>query len=83
MAATYTTRQGQTWDEIALEVYGAEYYADFLMQNNFDLLDTLIFSAGTTLSTPDLIETVESGAPPWIDEEEDADDISEEDDPYA
>ena len=40
MAATYTTKQGQTWDEIALEVYGDEKYADFLMQNNFNIMNT-------------------------------------------
>lgn len=79
MAATYTARQGQTWDEIALEVYGDEVYADFLMQNNYELLDVLIFSAGDTLNTPDLIEEVEGDTPPWIDTE----DEEGEDDPYA
>ena len=78
MAATYTAKQGQTWDEIALEVYGDEVYADFLMQNNYALLDTLIFSAGDTLNTPDLIETVEGDEPPWIDEDEE----EQEEDPY-
>lgn len=82
MAATYTTKQGQTWDDIALEVYGEEKYADYLMQNNFELLDILIFSAGTTLNTPELILTVEGDAPPWIDNDpEESED--EEDDPYA
>ena len=79
MVATYTARQGQTWDEIALEVYGDEVYADFLMQNNYELLDVLIFSAGDTLNTPDLIEEVEGDTPPWIDTE----DEEGEDDPYA
>lgn len=85
MAATYTARQGQTWDEIALEVYGDEVYAGFLMQNNYELLDVLIFSAGDTLNTPDLVLEVEGDTPPWIDEEpEDTEeDEGEEDDPYA
>lgn len=81
MAATYTTKQGQTWDEIALEVYGDEKYADFLMQNNFELLEELIFSAGTTLNTPELILEVEGDNPPWIDEE--PEDSEDEEDPYA
>lgn len=82
MAATYTTKQGQTWDDIALEVYGDEVHADYLMQNNFELLDILIFSAGTTLNTPELIAEVEGEAPPWIDNDpEESED--EEDDPYA
>ena len=46
--AKYTTIQGETWDQIALKVYGQEKYADWLMQNNYPLLDTLIFSAGTS-----------------------------------
>lgn len=81
MAATYTTKQGQTWDNIALEVYGDELYADFLMQNNYELLDILIFSAGTTLNTPDIVQEVEGEAPPWVDNESEEDE--EEDDPYA
>ena len=79
MAATYITKQGQTWDQIALEVYGNEIHADYLMQNNFDLLDTLIFSAGTALNVPDLIADVEGDAPPWVDTEE----AEGEEDPYA
>ncbi len=79
MAATYKAKQGQTWDDIALEVYGNEVYADFLMQNNYELLDTLIFSAGDTLNTPELIQAVEGDTPPWIDTEELTED---EIDPY-
>ena len=26
---TYTTKQGDTWDNIALQVYGEERHADF------------------------------------------------------
>ena len=78
MAATYTTKQGQTWDEIALEVYGDEVYADLLMENNYSLLDTLIFSAGIEVNTPDLEIEVEGDAPPWVETDED-----EDDDPYA
>lgn len=79
MAATYTTKQGQTWDEIALEVYGDEIYADYLMQSNYENLDTLIFSAGTVLKTPDLEQEVGGDTPPWF---EDSSDENGED-PYA
>lgn len=68
-AETYTTIQGETWDQIALKVYGAEIYADYLMQNNPDLLDILIFSAGTVLKTPELIEAISEDALPWIDKD--------------
>ena len=54
MAQTYTTIQGETWDNIALKVYGEERHADFLMQSNFEHLDILVFSAGTVLNTPAL-----------------------------
>lgn len=60
----YKTKQGQTWDEIALEVYGKEIYADFLMENNPQHLNTLIFSAGIELKTPELPET-RKDLPPW------------------
>lgn len=53
---TYTTKQGDTWDNIALEVYGEERHADFLMQSNYAFLDILVFSAGTVLNTPVLPE---------------------------
>lgn len=63
--ATYTTRQGETWDNIALKVYGEERHADFLMQNNYAFLDILVFSAGTVLNTPALPEDRDGDLPPW------------------
>lgn len=63
---TYTTIQGETWDEIAYKVYGGEKYAAFLMENNYPLLDILVFSAGTVLNTPDIPQHKGSdGLPPW------------------
>lgn len=82
MDLTYTTSQGQTWDEIALEVYGDEVYAGYLMENNFEQLDILIFSSGTILYTPELEEEYESETPPWVDPDEDEDDWGDSDDPY-
>lgn len=62
---TYTTKQGDTWDNIALEVYGEERHADFLMQSNYAFLDILVFSAGTVLNTPVLPEERDGDLPPW------------------
>ncbi len=54
MAEQYTTRQNQTWDVIAKEVYGDEKYTEQLMKNNLDKIDIFVFSAGTVLSTPEI-----------------------------
>ena len=34
MSSTYTTTQGEGWDEVALKVYGSELYSGILMQAN-------------------------------------------------
>lgn len=78
MAKTYTTIQGETWDEIACKVYGGEEYAALLMASNYPLLDILVFSAGTVLNTPDLPENDDVELPPWRTEAED----EEDEDPY-
>lgn len=81
MAATYTTIQGETWDQIAYKVYGGEEYAAFLMANNYPFLDILVFSAGTVLNTPGLPEEEDWELPPWrLGAEDDGDD--DEPDPY-
>ena len=61
----YTTRSGQQWDEIALEVYGDEKHADVLMQANPQELGTYQFSAGVVLNTPELTEEQAAELPPW------------------
>lgn len=50
----YKTIQGDTWDMIAKNVYGDEKHLDYLMQNNFTLLEYLIFPAGIVLKVPEL-----------------------------
>lgn len=74
---TYTTIQGDTWDKIALEVYGEERHADYLMESNYAFLDTLVFSAGTVLNTPALPEERDGDLPPWRTEE-----AGDDGDPY-
>ena len=61
----YTTRAGQQWDEIALDVYGDEAHADILMQANPQELGTYQFSAGVVLNTPELEEEQTTELPPW------------------
>jgi len=65
LAETYTTIQGETWDQIAYKVYGREKYADFLMSNNYPLLDILVFPAGMVLNTPELPERNKDELPSW------------------
>ena len=61
----YTTRTGQQWDEIALEVYGDEEHADVLMQANPQELGIYQFPAGVVLNTPELTEEQSTELPPW------------------
>lgn len=61
----YTTRSGDTWDLIALKVYGSELKADWLMQNNLEHIRTVRFDSGVVLSTPDLPEEKSGDLPPW------------------
>ena len=60
----YTTKSGDTWDGIAKEVYGSEYYADVLMEANRGHIETFLFQAGVKLNTPALEEERDGGLPP-------------------
>lgn len=69
MKKTYITVSGQTWDQIALELYGEERYCDRLMDANRDKLDIFVFPDGIVLSLPDkdnLIKNdIASDYPTW------------------
>lgn len=65
MVATCKTKQGDTWDMIARRIYGSEKHMDFLMANNFLLLDYFIFPAGIEVNTPPLPASLEDGLPSW------------------
>jgi len=61
----YSTKSGDTWDTIAREVYGNEYYAGILMAANRQHIDTFMFSAGVVLATP-AVKTERAGTlPAW------------------
>lgn len=66
---TYTTIQGQTWDQIAYEIFGDEYMCDKLMELNRDKINIFVFPAGVNLLLPDresaLKRTVSSDYPTW------------------
>lgn len=69
MGKIYTTVSGQTWDQIAYEVYGKERYCTYLMDANRDKLDYFIFPDGITIVIPDEDQlnpvTVSSDYPAW------------------
>ena len=49
---TYIARQGQLWDQIALEMYGTEMKASFLLEHNQEMTDILIFLVGYKVRIP-------------------------------
>lgn len=53
MEWTTTTIQGDTWDALALDLYGTEMLAWWLQQANPKHLGTIIFPAGVVLRVPD------------------------------
>ena len=63
--ATYTTRQGDTWDSIAHVVYGDEAYMQAMIRLNWTQVDTLVFNGGISLKMPDRIAYTPPGLPPW------------------
>ena len=65
---TYTTVQGDMWDSLALQFYGAESHMDVLLQANPDKLNVAVFGAGETIMVPQLppLERRKSDTlPPW------------------
>lgn len=50
----YTTVQGDTWDGMAYRFYGSEKHMKELIEANWQYADIMLFSAGVTLTVPDL-----------------------------
>jgi len=65
--SSYTTKQGDMWDTIALSQYGTISVVDKLMMANTQHIGTYIFPAGVVLDIPalDTDEIEESNLPPW------------------
>jgi hypothetical protein len=64
---TYTTRQGQAWDQIAKETLGSEKYMHELIMANPVHRYTVFFSAGTVLAVPQIgtDDNTPETLPPW------------------
>ena len=68
----YITREGDTFDALALEMYGEETLAHYIIEFNPDHADVLIFDANVALRLP-IVEDVElpDTLPPWRRDAED------------
>ena len=65
---TYITRQGDTWDLIALRMYpkiGAEKLTDILLEANPDYIHTVVFPANIRLNIPEADVPVIVNLPAW------------------
>lgn len=62
----YTTRAGDTFDALALEMYGEETLAHYIIEFNPDYADVIIFDANVALRLP-IVEDAETPEtlPPW------------------
>jgi hypothetical protein len=62
----YTTKYGDTFDTLALEMYNDEFGASIIMNSNRNHIGTLIFEAGIHLRIPVFDNGVNTSAlPPW------------------
>lgn len=61
----YTTVQGETWDQIALKLYGRETAMHHLIAANPAHRLTLFFEAGVVLAVPAIAAEREIGIPRW------------------
>lgn len=62
---TYRTVQGDTWDGIALKLYGDENLMPLLLNANQSQAETVIFAGGVALDAPDKPEETAADLPPW------------------
>lgn len=77
---TYITQEGDTFDELALDMYGDERLSHYIIEYNPDYADVLIFEANVELALP-VIEDPETPdtLPPWRRDEDDLDEDAETD----
>lgn len=61
----YKTIQGDTWDGIAVKVYGDEKYMNELLEANQAYREIIIFPANVGLSLPDIQTQTTTILPPW------------------
>ena len=63
---THIATVGEMWDQIALKYYGDEMKASFLLANNQEMTDILIFEGGEKVRIPIIQENeLITSLPPW------------------
>ena len=62
---TYTTIQGEAWDQVSLAVWGREDLLHFLLQANPAHRDVVLFEAGVELAVPEIEIPAREIEPPW------------------
>lgn len=62
---TYTTMQGDTFDILALDAWNDESKAHWIIQDNPQFADVLVFDAGIDLKIRVVDQSAASTLPPW------------------
>jgi len=65
MPNIYTTTQGDMWDSIAYRQMGNEKYMHFLIEENSQYNQIVVFPANIKLTIPDVPVSVSTNLPPW------------------
>jgi phage tail protein X len=65
MSKTYNTRQGDTWDRIALDQMGSEKYMSLLIEANSKYNQVVVFPAEVPLVIPAVPVVTAATLPPW------------------
>lgn len=65
MLNTYTTTQGDMWDNIAYKLYGSEAGMNTLLDANKQYADIVVFPANIVLQVPEYTAPKTSNLPPW------------------
>lgn len=67
--ATYTTKQGDTWDAIAYSQLGSEWLYPQIIELNSSFCDVVIFPEGVILELPEItdaeVNNAQADLSPW------------------
>ena len=61
----YKTKQNDTFDKIAFELYGNENIASYIIEANPEQSDTIVFGEGVYLYLPIIEQIEKSTLPTW------------------